>query len=126
MDITPRHAETIRAALERPVGGVVPLVEELLRLCKQQRLELDWQAERCLVRSAGGEEVIDRPLRKSAFRAVLARVAALCNEGKPGSVSPYGGEGELPVEGDPAAVFRVSFVNTTEEQRLHVVPAIGA
>jgi hypothetical protein len=55
-------------------------------------------------------------LPKSAFRAVLARLAALCNERKPDSVSPYGGAGEIAVGSDPPRVVRVSFTNTPAEQ----------
>ena len=64
----------------------------------------------------------DVPLRKSALRAILARVAALCNERTPNSVSPYGGQGELSVGANPAVVFRVRFANTLAEQRLELMP----
>src|SRR5262249_56235813 len=57
---------------------------------------------------------------KSVFRAILARVAALCNEHAPNSVSPYGGEGEISVGTNPPTLFRVAFTNTPGEQRLEV------
>ena len=80
--------------------------------------------------SAGGwEELIDIPLRKSVFRAVLARVAVLCNELRPDSVTPYGGQGELRGGANLQAEFSVKFVNTAEEQSLEMivkaVPANG-
>lgn len=56
------------------------------------------------------------PLPKSVFRALLARLAALCNERKPNSVSPYGGTGEVVIEGAPPKVIRVWFTNTPAEQ----------
>src|SRR5208282_5382429 len=59
-------------------------------------------------------------LRKSVFRAILARVAVLCNERSPNSVSPYGGQGEVSVGADPAMTFRVEFANTPDEQRLEL------
>jgi hypothetical protein len=110
----------LRSILERPTHGVVGLVDDLLRLCQEQGLQLDWQGQCCRVRSLGSdrEEVIDVPLRKSVFRAILARVAALCNERNPNSVSPYGGNGELSVSANPPAVFRVTFANTPAEQQL--------
>jgi hypothetical protein len=122
MSATPRFAEAIRAVLERPARGVVDLVDDLLRVCQEQGLQIDWQVDHCRVRStaSGPEEVIARPLRKSAFRAVLARVAALCNERRPNSVSPYGGEGELAVGANPATALRVSFANTPDEQWLRM------
>jgi hypothetical protein len=93
-------------------------------LCREQSLQLDWQGDRCRIRTlaGGSEEVLDRPLRKSVFRAVLARVATLCNERNPNSVSPYGGQGELSVGADPPTTFRVTFTNTTEEQKLELSP----
>ena len=42
----------------------------------------------------------------------------LCNERSPNSVSPYGGEGLLAVEGNPITYFQVAFVNTPEKQHL--------
>jgi hypothetical protein len=131
MSATSQIPEVVRRALANPTRGVVGLVDDLLAVCLEHGLQLDWQADRCRVRSPGGdwEEVVDVPLRKSAFRAILARVAALCNEHVPNSVSPYGGQGELSV-GENAAVFRVTFDNTPAEQRLELIsgtePADGA
>jgi hypothetical protein len=123
MSAAARISGIFQGVLERPAGGVVGLVDDLMRLCQEHGLQLDWQAASCRVCSLtdGWEEVIDRPLRKSAFRALLARVAALCNERNPDSVSPYGGQGELAIGPDPAAVFRVSFANTPDEQWLQLV-----
>lgn len=115
-------------ALVHPTRGVIGLVDDLLAMCREQGLQLDWQAHRCRVRSCGGdwEELLDVPLmdnprRKSVFRAILARVAALCNEQTPNSVSPYGGQGELTLGGIPPAVVRVTFANTPEEQKLELL-----
>ena len=57
---------------------------------------------------------------KSVFRAALARIATLCNERNPNSVSPYGGAGELTVDAGPPLVIRVQFVNTPDEQSLEL------
>ncbi len=45
----------------------------------------------------GLEVVLTWSVGKSVFRAILARVATLCNEQSANSVSPYGGQGELVV-----------------------------
>ncbi|HEX5442717.1 MAG TPA: hypothetical protein VFW87_02760 [Pirellulales bacterium] len=87
---------------------VVALVDELLALCRQQGLRFDWRNGTCRVRaeaSPSGEQ-FEVALAESAFRAVLARIAALCNERSPQSVSPYGGQGELAVGG---ASYQVAF-----------------
>jgi hypothetical protein len=117
-------AERLRKAFEPNPRGVVGVADELLGACREQRLRLEWRAGACHVRPVGtsGEEPIDVPLPKSVFRALLARFAALCNERKPDSVSPYGGEGELAVGTDRAEVFGVTFTNTPDEQRLEVGP----
>jgi len=77
------------------------------------------------VRSLGDEaqQMLDVPLRKSTFRAILARVAVLCNERVPNSVSPYGGQGELAMGANPTVVFRVAFVNTPAAQKLELLAA---
>lgn len=122
MNHPPPLSERVRRAFEPTRDGGVGLVDDLLGLCREQGLQLDWQADRCRVRPLGArpEESTEIPLPKSVFRAVLARIAALCNERAPGSVSPYGSEGELAVGTDPPTVFRVAFTNTPGEQRLEV------
>lgn len=106
-------AEGLRIVLESKTG-VVGMVDNLLRACPEQGLRLDWQAGACRIRPLAGdsEEAIDVHLHKSVFRAILARIAGLCNEHAPNSVSPYGGKGELSVSKSLPSVFCVSFVNT--------------
>jgi anti-sigma B factor antagonist len=118
-------SELLRRILVHPAGGVAGLVADLLAACAKLGLQLDGYPDRWRVRSAGGdwEELQDVPLRKSVFRALLARLAALCNERTPGSVSPYGGQGELAAGVAPAAVVRVVFVNTPAEQRFQLASA---
>jgi hypothetical protein len=115
--------DLVRATLLRPTGGIVGLVENLLTLCGAHGLQLDWQPDRYLLRSPGKdwEELVDVRLRKSVFRAVLARFAVLCNETKPGSVSPFGGQGELRGGADSTVEIGVHFVNTPDEQRLEMI-----
>jgi hypothetical protein len=114
--------ERLQRAFEPTQRGVVGLVDDLLSLGREQGLQVDWQANRCRVRPLGAQpqESIEIQLPKSVFRAILARMAALCNERIPNSVSPYGGEGELSVCTNPPMVFRVSFINTSGEQALEV------
>src|SRR5271157_18049 len=113
--------QQLHHALATPTRDVVGLVDEVLALCQEHGLQLDWQEGGCHIRSSGGEPegTIDVPLRKSVFRAILARVAVLCNERSPNSVSPYGGQGEVSVGANPAMTFRVEFANTPDEQRLY-------
>ena len=117
-------AEALRRALLHPTNGIVGLVDELLKLCPESGLELDWQDESCRAYTfENHRELMEVPLRKSVFRAILARVAAICNDRNANAVSPYGGVGELSVVAHPATVLRVSFVNTTAEQRLTLTRA---
>jgi hypothetical protein len=114
--------ERLQRAFAPTHRGVVGVVDDLLELCREQGLQLTWNADQCTVRLVGTEpqESVAVPLQKSVFRAILARLAALCNEQSPNSVSPYGGQGELSVGTDPPMVFRVAFTNTPGEQRLEV------
>jgi hypothetical protein len=119
--LSPEH---LRQAFVPGQRGVVGLVEALLDLCRDQEegFELDWRADRCCIRSLGAppHHVTEVAMPRSVFRSILARIAALCNERVPGSISPYGGEGELSVGTSPATVFRVAFANTPGEQKLEV------
>jgi hypothetical protein len=115
--------ERLGRAFTAPTRGVLGLVDELLAASWNHELQLDWQADNCRVRLVkdGLEDLLEIPLRKSVFRAALARVGVLCNERKPNSVSPHGGQGELSFGSEPAAVFRVAFANTPDEQSLQLV-----
>jgi hypothetical protein len=122
MITTSQASDEIRRILQNPAGGFVGLVDELLTLCVSGGLQMDWRPDRCRVRTGESdwEEVSDVPLRKSVFRAVLARVATLCNEFAPDSVSPYGGTGRLVLPSHPAVGVRVDFVNTPDAQELRI------
>jgi hypothetical protein len=117
------YSSVVRGALEHPTRGVVGLVDDLLNLCREHALELDWQADRCRIRSDGGawEELHGLTVRKSVFRAILARFAVLCNERIPNSVSPYGGQGEVALGSSPQGILKVAFVNTPTEQKLEMM-----
>lgn len=125
----PLSSEQLQKVFGPHPHGVVGVVDELLALCREQSLKLTWADGMCRVRSLGpaharAPAIITRgggsdfavPLPKSVFRAILARLAALCNEGKSDSVSPYGGAGEMALAGNPSSAFHVAFTNTTAEQ----------
>jgi hypothetical protein len=113
--------DRLRKAFTPGQRGVVGVVEDLLALCREQDFQLTWQLNQCHIRSLGEPiELLEIPLQKSVFRAILARVPVLCNERVPNSVSLYGGEGELSLATNPPTVFHVVFANTPEEQRVEV------
>jgi hypothetical protein len=115
-------SEVLRRLLAHPTRGVVGLVDDLLAMCQAQHLELDWDCSRCRIRSTDGawEELADLPMRKSVFRAILARIAVLCNERAANPVSPYGGQCDWLAGTNPPTNFRVRFTNTAAEQRLEL------
>jgi hypothetical protein len=121
-------AERVQKAFRPTPRGVVGLVDDLLGLCRVHQLRLRFADGHCSVRRLGADETdaLNVPLPKSVFRAALARVAALCNEQRPGSVTPYRGEGEVVVPGPDSpscaspSTCHVSFMNTPAEQRLEV------
>ena len=127
MNATSPLSEKFHQILTHPAEGVVGLVDALFVLCNQHSLQLDWQHNEIRVRHALGdwEEVFDLPLRKSVFRAILARIAVLCKERSANAVSPYGGQGELLVTGSPPVLYQVNFTNTATEQRLQLWPKVG-
>jgi hypothetical protein len=122
-------AERVQSYFKPTPRGVVGLVEDLLALCRAHQLRMSFRDGRCSIRRLGADaqDALDVPLPKSVFRAVLARIAALCNENHPHSVTPYRGEGEIVVppqwvapESVPPSTCYVSFTNTPSEQRLEV------
>jgi hypothetical protein len=121
---TRSYLEALHDAVMNPKNAVVGIVDDVLSLCRQYALHLDWRDNRCHITSVRGDEeaMLEVPLRKSVFRAILARVATLCDEQAPGTFAPYGGHGELSVGSEPAMLIRADWVNTTGEQRLTLMP----
>lgn len=62
--------------------GVLGLVDELLSIASDHGLAMNWQHDRCRIHTmlAEPDEGADFAVPQSVFRAVLARVAALCGE----------------------------------------------
>ena len=114
--------ERLAHGFANPTNGVVGLVEQLLAASAEIGAQLTWRSGRCTFRLSIGSSdgIIEMPLAKSVVRAIIARIAALCNEKSPNSVLPYGGQGEIDVSSGIA--LRVAFVNTPEEQTLELVP----
>lgn len=102
--------------------GVVGLVDDLLILCQEHPLRFHFQDDHCSVHllDVDTQNPVELPIPKSVFRAALARVAALCNEQIPNSVTPYRGESELSVSTGSPTIFYVKFTNTPTEQNLEV------
>lgn len=111
--------ERLARAFAPPEGGVPGLVEQLLRACAGADICFERTGTRCVCRWTEGGVVREQPVPvpPQAFRTLLARIAERCNEHRPGSVSPYGGDGTLVVGGHEVAV---SFVNTAAAQKLEL------
>lgn len=111
--------DRLQRAFRPTQHGVIGLTEQFLAACIGADLEIKRVGDRCvcLWTEGGNAEQAPLPIPPAAFRTILARVAALCNERSPGSVSPYGGEARLAV--GEAEVF-VKFVNTPQAQELQV------
>jgi len=112
----------LQSALLAPNRGVLGLVDELLAISRDHSLHVAWEGGRCRVQFVEGGLAgqIEVPLQKTVLRAALARVAVLCNERLPNSVSLYGGQGELLLDADPTKTIRVLFINTPDEQILEL------
>ena len=124
MNAVSKYAEALRAALDHPTSGIIGIVDTLLKVRPDQEVHLHWQPDCCEVqcRAAGYEAGFETPLRQSVFRAIVARVSAICSQDSPGSMSPYGGESKLCVSTDQAAWVRVKFENTPDSQWLSLTP----
>jgi hypothetical protein len=105
--------EPVVRAFASPTRGVVGVVDDLLAGCPDDGLRLVWADGVCRISrpAVAAEEATAITIPRSVFRAILARVAALCNEAAAGSVSPYGGRGTF-------AGFRAGFANTPSDQWL--------
>ncbi len=114
--------DCLRRAFAPTQGGIVGLTDQLLEACVDSDVEFKRVGNRFVCNWTVNGETKEAlvPLAPAAFRTILARIAALCNEYSPNAVTPYGGEGLLTVKGPPPTVVRVAFVNTPSAQRLEV------
>ncbi len=117
--------ERFIASFRPAEGGVVGVTDHLLHDCGSGAV-IEFREGRCMRRPFDGSEPAEVPLPKSAFRLVLARVAAMCHEASPDYGTPYKGSGLVRTGGVPSGTFRVTFLNTPDEQRLEVRREDGA
>jgi len=124
MTIPSPYLDALRNAILKPTRAILGVVDDVLELCRAHELCVDWRGEILRVSRLGAdsEDVVEAPLRKSVFRAVLARVAALCDAQAPGKCSPYGGQGDLRDGSRPGVVLHCAWVNTLGEQKLTITP----
>ena len=114
--------DRLRRAFAPTQRGIVGLTEQLLEVCVGGDVAFERIGDRCVCRWSVSGETHEAavPLPPAAFRTLLARIAVLCNERSPNSVTPYGGQGLLTVKGDPPTVVQVAFVNTPDKQHLEL------
>jgi hypothetical protein len=141
-DVT--HITTI---LEPLSGGVVALVDRLLEFCREHDIEMhrtdagvevhplvddyelptedyfarpttEWYRDR-----RHRQTLVTMPeVMNRLFRTVLARLAKLCDDHGPKSVSPYNGTGHIEfigADGVPT-LFRVAFMNSPSDNSLQI------
>lgn len=113
---------SISHILSEPGNGIEGIVDNLVCLCQAHHLQLDFEPPRYCVRFLSGarQELGDLKIRTSVFRAILARIAALCNVDFPGSVPLYGGSGSFSPSADNLGRCLVRFTNTASEQKLEL------
>ncbi len=118
-----RLSETLAALFSRANGGVVSIVDELLPMCLEHNVELELEANHSRVRFAGGgwNDLKGATLPRAVFRAILARIAAICSD-QGHAVSPYGGESELSIGDNHKPTLRIAFCNTPDLQKLTLTP----
>lgn len=119
--------ERLRTALTVPTPrAILGIVDQVLAVALECDLRLVHKEDYCHIEILGGAPAnsIEVPVRKSVFRAALARVSVLCNERGPRSVSPYGGEGEIVFGSESPSLLHAAFVNTPDEQSL-VLTSVG-
>ena len=108
--------------------GLLDLVDDMLLRLQSIRLRLTWQSGTISEFSVAGgpSRSFEFNLRNSIFRAVMARLAFLCQELGGQDVSPYGGTGSFTDPRWPHVRFHVDFMNTPAEQRLELTPVFAS
>jgi hypothetical protein len=94
--------------------GIIDSVDKLLRFAQDHPIAMDEHETTIRIRLLDIElrEPFQFSFKRRVFRVILARIAAICNDLRPGSVSPYGGSGDLAVPGNPSRLLHADFSNT--------------
>ncbi len=107
-------------------GGILDLVDDMLARCVNDQVRIVWCPGVVTEYPLSGTSPtsFEVTLRNSAFRAVMARMAVLCERPDSEPVSPYGGRGEFTDRRWPRVRFSLQFTNTADDQRLELTPII--
>ena len=125
MTIPEQPRDRLRQSFSSPADGVPALVDEILAVAAANSLHLTWVEGMSVIRLVQEREAtpLTVAVPRSVIRAVLARIATLCNEHEPGQVSPHRGLGLLSAPQSatlPAGptLLIAEFVNTPDKQSL--------
>jgi len=114
----------------KPEGrGILGLVDDMLEHIVRNRLRLHWVRGGVteIPLEAGEPRIYEFGFRNSAARAVIARLAVLCDdETKRDPIYPYRGVGDFTDPRWPNVRFHVEFNNTPAEQRLELTPVFAS
>lgn len=115
-------SDRVRQAFTPTSLGIVGLTDQMLGACAGGDVVFERVGDCCVYHWTVEDDTQDGlvPIPPAAFRTILARIAVLCNERRPNSVTPYRGEGLLTVPGQPSDLLHVRFTNTPEQQQLAV------
>jgi hypothetical protein len=115
--------EQLRNAFIPSSRGVIGLVDDLFAIGKEQPLQLRWEGNGCQISVGSNTQQVT--VTKSVFRAAIARIAAICNEQIPNSVTPYVGEAEAVVGVQSPRTYHIAFRNVPDELCLALMPTVS-
>jgi len=121
---TPTELDRLRDYLSAPTDGIIGLVDAILALSRRWddvRVEEPGKSLRLKLTGGAGSQDVEFNLRRPLLRAALARVAVIVSDDRHAPFSPYEGEGEIVLEGEPSTRVHVRWANTTREQSLMLV-----
>jgi len=121
MNATTSYLDELQALLLQPTRSIIEIVDRLLSISLEHHLQIDWRENTLRVHQGDGDwEQLKVSIRKSIFRAILARLATLANESTPNSVSLYEGRGKVSVSDHPDLLIHFSFSNSLGDQWLEL------
>jgi hypothetical protein len=121
-----RFVNSIEELFIRGPRPVVELVWDLLSAADAHGVRLGWDDGKCdisSVRTTGEHRSVALPL--SVFRAVLARLAALCERDSHDDFSPYRWEGKLVWDADSTRHFWIDVTNNHAQGFLVTIQPIS-
>jgi hypothetical protein len=109
---------------QKPQLGCVAIVDGILKIACKFPLKFEWAEDRCQLQILNSDQQTKMPIRKSTFRAIIARVATIASEKSFLAFNPSVGDENFSIGADVDIGLAARFENSPDRQMLELLPSV--